>query len=219
MGNYPLLYLKKAFGGRLGRADTFSGIVTALLLLLANFNPWWGETVNTFLWLVPVVVFGLTVAIGLVLAPYLIHRDDVREIKRLEGELGVVQQGKYEVSWVKGHWHLYTKNMRTDVWEDESDALGLIVDGHISVTTIGTIQVESVSLVIGGDEYPSNWQSESFYTSEERNVDFKIPKDIQRGTRTVNLVAVVDGKSYQGKPFTIYVPEGKQAFRMEGSQL
>ena len=136
----------------------------------------------------------------------------------IERKLKEKEYKNFSVAWVNGKSWLRTPSGRTEFWEDESDGLSLLLWGHVSVTTIGTIQVESVTLDMGGQSYVCNWPSEGFYTSEERDVEFEIPLDTPRGKRTATLKAIVDGQPYISKSFTLDLPEGKQVFRIEDSQ-
>lgn len=121
-------------------------------------------------------------------------------------------QQNYAITWVDedAEWLLHIPSGVVWDWDNEDEGIALQLMGHISVTTIGTILIESVSLVIGEEEFISNWKSERFYTSEKREVHFEIPLSIQRGKRTAKIKAIVDGNTYDGKPFTIEVPQGKQ---------
>ncbi|MHA2067955.1 MAG: hypothetical protein ACXABY_26640 [Candidatus Thorarchaeota archaeon] len=137
----------------------------------------------------------------------------------VEASHGMMEtQSNYAVKWVRGEWNLLIPNGSKPFWDDENDGRGLLLIGFISVTTIGTIQVESVSLDIGDQRYTSDWESEGFYTSEEREVQFEFPLNTARGKRTAMLKAIVDGEPYTSKPFMLDLPRGKQVFRRGGSQ-
>jgi len=212
--NYLIRCLKKAFSGWLGRADTFSGVVTTALTALSHFNPWWSETVNTLLWLIPLSVFGCTIVTGLVLAPYLVHRDDVKEIKelRLYRQLKEKDKLDFSIVWYREEWRLREAHGWRNYWEDESEGIGLQLIGWIAVNIKGRIRLESIEIDIGGQVFKSDWQSQEFYTSEERELRFDVPFDIQRGKRTAVLKAVVDGQQYSPDPIMLNVPQGKQVF-------
>jgi hypothetical protein len=94
----------------------------------------------------------------------------------------------------------------------------LLIDGYVSINSIGAIQVESVILDIGGVEYkPNQWESIEAVGLEEPSAEFELPISIQRGKRTAYLKAIVDGRPYEAKPITIDLPQGKRVFHREGS--
>ena len=212
MGNYPLRYLKKAFGGWLGRANTLSGIITVVLATLSHYNPWWSEAVNMLLWQVPLAVFGVMFIVGLVLAPYLIHKEDEREIKRLQLQLGEGAKPNFSIVWYSEEWRLREPNGWRNYWDNEDIGIGLQLIGGIAINIKDKIRIESVVLDMGGRTLESDWESQEFYISEEREVKFDIPFDIQRGKRTAILKAIVGGQQYSPEPITLNVPKGKQVF-------
>ena len=166
----------------------------------------------------PPFLFWLLLSLGLGMAIALTYHDLRMQKDTIERKLKEKEYKNFSVAWVNGKSWLRTPSGRTEFWEDESDGLSLLLWGHVSVTTIGTIQVESVTLDMGGQSYVCNWPSEGFYTSEERDVEFEIPLDTPRGKRAATLKAIVDGQPYISKSFTLDLPEGKQVFRIEDSQ-
>ncbi len=160
-----------------------------------------------------VILILLIIIIAMAEGSYRIHKE--RE-KTNSGK----EQSSYAIAWVNEpqQFSLRTPNGFHNYWDNEKGALSLLLKGHISVTTIGTIQVESVNIDIGGKQFTSNWQSENFYTSEERDADFDIPLNEQHGKRTAKLKAIVDGKSYNSEPFILDFPQGKQVFHKGDSQ-
>ena len=177
----------------LGAFELYTGIY-----VLQNF-PTWG-------WIV-------LLGVGLIVMPFrAFHKVRVQR-DGLRVQLKEREQKNFAVMWVDEEWWLRIPNGQQKFWEDESAGLGLLLRGHISVTTIGTIQVESVTLDMGRQSYTSNWVSERFYTSEEREVDFEIPLDTQRGKRTAVLKAIVDGQPYTSKLFILDLPNGRRMFQ------
>ncbi len=127
----------------------------------------------------------------------------------------VVTQQRYAITWFGQQWYLGTRENRRNYWTDETGAAGLFLVGNISVTTIGTILVESVILELGGNEYATDWKSQSFPSPGERDLQIQLPLAVQRGKATAQLQAIVDGEPYLGERFTLNLPEGKQVFRRE----
>lgn len=171
------------------------------------------------------VVGGLTFAFTLIFiwnlfrAPYR-QRDEARQnlekLEKLREEQG---PRDFSLVWRPNDWFLRTANGRANYWEDESDGLGLILAGSIVVNTLRQIQVESVSLEMGGTLLKSDWNSEGFYTSEERDINVEIPLDTTRGKRTAMVSAVVDGQPYKGESYTVNLPQGKRVFTTGDPQI
>lgn len=124
----------------------------------------------------------------------------------------------YSLVWYRHEWWLRTTGGKQNFWDDEREGISLLLIGEIAINIHDRIQVESVELDIGGRICKSNWQSQEFYISEEREVEFDIPLDTTRGTRTATLRAIVDGRPYAPKPFKLDIPQGKQVFRRGDSQ-
>ena len=109
---------------------------------------------------------------------------------------------------------------KMNYWDNEKDGTLLLLEGSVTVIlTLRRIQVESVMLCMGGQLYPSDWESQGFYTTEERVLLFDIPLDTPRGKRTAKLRCIVDGSQYETEPFTIEIPKGKKGFCIEDSQI
>ena len=153
--------------------------------------------------------------IALVIAPFLSFHKLRKERDELKKIVEKKEQNKYAIAWVSSlvEWWLHITHGKTKYWDNENGAIGLILNGMVSVTTIGTIKVESIILDIGGQHYSSNWISKDIYTSENWEIEFEIPLIIQRGERTAHLIAIVDGKTYVSKPFTLNVPQYKHVFQ------
>jgi len=75
-----------AFSGRLGLAGTICGVLGIIGGGIAQIRPLWGDTVNAILWYVSASIFSLVVIIGLIRAPYLVHREDVEEANKVKDE-------------------------------------------------------------------------------------------------------------------------------------
>lgn len=162
------------------------------------------------------------VIIPLVIVVFIVLESAYRELLHnqeqilLEQHLTNHEHKNFSIVWVNGESWLRTSGQNKQYWEDESDGLSLLLKGYVSVTTIGTIRVESVTLDMGGQSYSCNWTSEGFYTSEERDVEFEIPLNTPRGKRSATLKAIVDGQPYISESFMLDLPNGKQVFRMQG---
>ncbi len=81
-----------------GPLQVFSLLATAIGVLGAALIyrvPEWGPVVSFYVWVVPLAVFVATVALGLILAPYCLHREDKRassaRAEALEGERDAVR--------------------------------------------------------------------------------------------------------------------------------
>jgi hypothetical protein len=123
---------------------------------------------------------------------------------------GSGELAKFTITWGdREDWWLSFGNGKANFWEHDNDGQYLLLEGFVAINTMDKIQIESVGILIGGQEYPSDWQSGSFYTMDEPDISFNIPFDIQRGRRTANLTAIVDGKPYQGRQFNIEIPPAK----------
>jgi hypothetical protein len=216
--NYFWRCIKKAFGGWLGRADTLSGIVTAILTAISQLNPWWDETVNTLLWIIPLSLLGVTIVIGLIISPYLVHRDDSKEIARLRRELQANKKSDYSIVWgdVETYWvsrPLGEKGSEKYSFEiaTEDDTTNLLLEGVIMLPTSRKITIKSLELEIEGVLAPSlSWEEGDFYpNSFAQNVTFVIPTSVQRGKRVARIKAIVDNEDYLGDNFTINLPYRK----------
>jgi hypothetical protein len=131
-------------------------------------------------------------------------------MKKERDQAGDREQITYSITWGnREEWQLGFANGYTNYWEHDSDGLNLLLKGFIIITTMERIQVESVNINIGGQEYISDWQSGSFTGVDEPDICFEIPFNIRRGNRTANIAAIVDGKSYQGKQFNVEILPAK----------
>lgn len=190
----------------IGLYDTLSDQFRLNWPTVADWIPQWQ-------WWAWVMLLLVVIIVAVVEGSYCIGKDK----SQLEEQLKQKENKNFSIAWVNGESLLRIPNGYNNYWEDESDGLSLLLRGVVSVTTIGTIRVESVKLDMGGQSYASNWASEEFYTSEERDVEFEFPLDTPRGKRNATLKAIIDGQPYISKVFTLNLPVGKQVFHMEGS--
>lgn len=137
---------------------------------------------------------------------------------RISHKQSQATKSDFSLVWYEHEWWLRTTNGKRNYWDDEINAIGLLLVGSLSINTLKQIQVENVELDIGGHMFKSDWKSQRFYISEERGVNFNIPLSEPRGKRTVKLQAIVDGIPWQSEPFTIELPQGKQVFHKESPQ-
>ncbi|MBI4287805.1 MAG: hypothetical protein HY671_05185 [Chloroflexi bacterium] len=178
-----------------------------------------GATIGVILGFV--LVFAFIFAWHLFRAPYRQRNEALAEIASLTQGKAENKERHYSIVWYREKWWLKdSAGGRTNYWDNEKDGTVLLLEGSVTVMlTRRIIQVESVILCLGGKLYPSDWESQGFYTTEERVMLFDIPLDTPRGKRTARLQCIVDGSQYETEPFTIEVPKGQQVFRMEGSQI
>ncbi|MFC1940370.1 hypothetical protein ACFLXO_06800, partial [Chloroflexota bacterium] len=86
---------KHAFGDKLGKADTATGIITVILLTIANIiPPIWEGIVNTLLWVIPLAIFIGTIVFGILLAPYRVYQDIARQANTKEDELQDIKNAR-----------------------------------------------------------------------------------------------------------------------------
>lgn len=177
-------------------------------------------------WWLPLIALGVIFAFRLVLAPYWMYKDKlaehsilVRENQTIRAALEKAEQSTYSVVPNMDKWLLQETNGSREYWDGESEGIGFILTGYLTILTFKRIQIESVRLSIGGQLFESDWESHDYVGQDEPSVKFYVPFDTNRGKRTATLQAIVDGKLYTSESFFLNVPlQRKREFRMEGYQ-
>lgn len=169
---------------------------------------------NELIWQIPLGAFFTVILLRLALAPYWIYKDkdlenaNLRQEKqKLEQKLVKTEDKSYAIVWNTNEWLLQMSNGWRSHQENESDGIGLILDGYVTIITFKRILIESIQLDIGGTLFPSDWKAFEYVGYDEPSVRFYIGFDTQRGKRTAVLKAIVDGKEYISEPFTLDLPQ------------
>ena len=84
MGNYAKRYFQKVFGGKLRTAEFVASIATVTLLAITYFVSGLDGVVSIFMWAIPLTALLTTIVIGIIIAPYSIHREDRAKTSELE---------------------------------------------------------------------------------------------------------------------------------------
>jgi hypothetical protein len=105
----------------------------------------------------------------------------------------------FEIIWLGESFFL--KGARNDLHSyisaDEKDKIALILRAKIRISTFKQINVQSIALKIGGQEFP--WDEEDVNVFGEPVTDeyqFEFPLSITRGKQIVRIKALVDGKEH-----------------------
>ena len=232
---YIRSWLQLALRHSLGKADNITigvFIVLGFLSWASRFLPdgteypdWLDATMQIDEWHILTWVLGAIVLTRLLLAPYWLYKQKVGETNALreqkdalEKKLEEGRRGEYSLVWYDEEWLLREAHGERNYWDDEATGTGLQLVGWIAINLKDRIRVESIEIDIGGCLFASDWQSQSFYTSEGREVRFNVPLDIPRGKRTAILKAIVDGEQYSPKPIHLDIPKGKRVLHTGGSQ-
>ena len=156
-------------------------------------------------WIAPFVLVAVAMYLG-----YWLRKP--KTVEKSVGGIIKIQQGLSSVVLYRHEWWLQTTGGERNFWDNEDDGIGLLLIGEIAININDQTQVESVELDMGGQTFKSNWQSQGFYISEEREVKFYIPFNTPRGRRTARIRAIANGQPYFTNPIILDIPKGKQVF-------
>ena len=105
----------------------------------------------------------------------------------------------FEIIWLEETFYLKGKHNDLHPYNstDEKDKISIILRAKIRVSTFKQINVQSIALKIGSQEFP--WDEKDVNVFGEPVTDeyqFEFPLNISRGKKVVRIKAIVDGKEY-----------------------
>ncbi len=193
-----------AFRHSLGIADTTTAVVVLILVAISKYFRW-GAVVNLDLWWLLLVAFGVVFSVRLLLAPYWIYKDKVKEINRLSALVGNKDTPK-----LPSPPELYLDYLSSKCGI-ENDVRIITVSAWYR-TNSGKMRISQVELhLIGKSIPPLDWRiievsQELWYGPDTK---FELPIGISSGEHDAELFAFANEELWGPYPFTLSVPEVK----------
>ena len=202
--------VRRAFKGKLAFAQSLTFVVSIIAALIVYFIPGVEGEVSIWLLIIPLSVFGATVAVGLILAPYAEYRDLAKRVRTDEVGAGSAE------SPILPAYQLFI-----DLVDDDYDFKEPGTSGHPSSTTGASLslrtyvglralhdtRVESLELEVLSRRIPSSWNTNvagDILTSIY--VYFEIPDWVNPGEHLVRFVAFAGGRWWRSPDYTITFP-------------
>jgi hypothetical protein len=116
----------------------------------------------------------------------------------------------YHLVWLSGKFFLKGQHKDYHSYNntDEKGKISLILRPQIRVNTLKRILVQSIALLVGTKEIPSDMEAVNDFGESETidDIEFEFPLDTPRGKQVARIKALVDGKEYISDSFFIDFP-------------
>lgn len=136
--------------------------------------------------------------------------DDILSKQIYQNKDTNVKPRDFEIVWLSEEFSLRGSHNDYHSYNstEEEGKISLVVKPQIRVNTLKLIQVQSLALLIGTKEIPSDMEDVNVFGESETvdDIKFEFPLDTSRGKQLAKIKAIVDGREYITSSFLIDFP-------------